>query len=147
LLNRPQKSALQVDNPPADLAASLRPSQQNGEDAAYGVGISQSPTGSFSTIIMSETPLRPIPSSNGERHNTSDVFADAPPAPSFRQNYPPASRDGSACNGPGMSRSAAAASSCSLRRQYTIIEITTMAPTTASASANGRANSSTPLPR
>ena len=45
-------------------------------------------------------------------------------------------------NGPGMSRSAAAASTCSLRRQYTIIEITTMAPTTASAIANGA-----PIPR
>ena len=71
----------------------------------------------------------------------------APPAPGVRQDYPSASPDGSACNGPGMSRSAAAASSCSLRRQYTIIETTTMAPTTASAIANGRANSSTPLPR
>ena len=71
----------------------------------------------------------------------------APPAPGVRQDYPSASSDGSTCNGPEMSRSAAAASSCSLRRQYRIIETTTMAPTTASAIANGRANSSTPLPR
>jgi hypothetical protein len=41
LVKSTPKTALQVDNPPADLAASLRPSQQSGEDAAYGVGISQ----------------------------------------------------------------------------------------------------------
>src|SRR4029077_8640321 len=50
--------------------------------------------------------------------------------------------DRSACNGPGMSPSAAAASSCFLRCQYRIIETTMMAPTTASANANGRASSS-----
>jgi hypothetical protein len=62
-----------------------------------------------------------------------------------RKDYRSASPDCSTCKGPGMSRSAGAASSCSLRRQQRIIETTTTAPTTASAIANGRANSSAPV--